>query len=207
VSARQAFPLESGTVPAKFREEEPMAALSTRDAAPAKRPAEILFYEVHADGPFPNNERLPVVVYRAAFQGSPRLDPSVLERVFYENDWSNGWRNGVYDFHHFHSVAHEVLGCYSGSARLELGGPGGLVLDLSTGDVVVLPAGVSHRKLEASSDFKVVGCYAGGLDYDMNREDADPELVRANIERTPLPARDPVYGEWGPLIQRWQGSK
>src|SRR5690349_3528658 len=103
-----------------------MVALSTESAVLAKRPAEILFYDVHAEGPFPNNEHLPVVVYRAAFQGLPRLSPSVLERVFHSNDWSNGWRDGVYDFHHFHSTAHEVLGCYAGSSRLELGGPGGL---------------------------------------------------------------------------------
>jgi uncharacterized protein YjlB len=184
-----------------------MAALSTETRVLTKRPAEILFYDVHAEGPFPNNEHLPVVVYRAAFQGLPRLNPTVLERVFHSNDWSNGWRDGVFDFHHFHSTAHEALGCYAGSARLQLGGPGGLALEFSSGDVLVLPAGVSHRKLESSSDFKVVGCYAGGLDYDMNREDADRDLVSASIARTPLPKRDPVYGEWGPLIERWHGGR
>ena len=184
-----------------------MVAPPTELAAPSKRPAEILFYDVHAAGPFPNNERLPVIVYRAAFQGLPRLSPSVLERVFQSNDWSNGWRDGVYDFLHFHSAAHEALGCYAGSSRLELGGPGGLSLEFSAGDVLVLPAGVAHRKLEASRDFAVVGCYAGGLDYDMQRENADPELVAANIERTPLPRKDPVYGGWGPLMERWHGGR
>lgn len=173
----------------------------------AKRPAEVLFYSVHPQGAFPNNAALPVAVYRKVLGGARRLDPRVIERVFYSNDWSNGWRNGVYDFHHFHSSAHEVLGCYAGGARLELGGPNGALIDLAMGDVVVIPAGVAHRKLVATDGFKVVGCYAGGRDHDVHREDADPTLVAANIARTPLPAKDPVYGERGPLVQRWIASR
>src|SRR5437870_8580248 len=35
-------------------------------------------------------------------------------------------------------------------------------LDVQSGDVIVIPAGVAHQKLDASSDFAVVGAYPDG---------------------------------------------
>lgn len=159
-----------------------------------------------AAGPFPNHPRLPVLIYRGAF-ALPK-DPSAaaarIERTFEDNAWSGGWRNGIYGFHHFHSNSHEVLGCYSGSARVELGGPTGPVVDIERGDVVVLPAGTAHRKQSASSDFRIVGAYPGGQSYDTRRGDPAERLeVERRIASVPLPAADPVYGASGPLFLHW----
>src|SRR5262249_7352803 len=50
-------------------------------------------------------------------------------------------RNGIYNYAHYHSRTHEVLGVARGHARVRFGGERGKELRLKVGDVVVLPAG------------------------------------------------------------------
>src|SRR6476659_1862913 len=89
------------------------------------------------------NSKLPLLVYTEAVP--PEGDAArAMERIFEANGWGRGWRNGVYDFHHFHSKAHEVLGIAKGSVTVQFGGEGGPVIPLATGDVVAIPAGVAH---------------------------------------------------------------
>jgi uncharacterized protein YjlB len=159
--------------------------------------------------PFPNNPRLPVIVYRAAFQLPEHGDaaPSI-ERTFSRHGWSGGWRDGVYNYHHYHSTAHEVLGCYVGRAALMLGGPEGTRIEISRGDVVVLPAGVAHKSIETSADFKVVGAYAEGRAYDMRQGNTDEtKAAEREIAQVPLPNADPVHGPGGPLLEHWRARE
>ncbi len=62
-------------------------------------------YHFADDGKFPNSA-LPLLVYRAALPA----DPAAMERAFAANGWSNSWRDGIFRYHHFHSIAHEVSG-------------------------------------------------------------------------------------------------
>jgi uncharacterized protein YjlB len=62
-----------------------------------------------------------------------------LEATFADNDWQGSWRNGLYPFHHYYSTAHEVLGIYSGSVRVQFGGEEGLKLLAAEEDVLILP--------------------------------------------------------------------
>lgn len=39
--------------------------------------------------------------------GEPR--PEWFEMRFAENGWTGAWRDGVFDYHHFHVTTHEVL--------------------------------------------------------------------------------------------------
>ncbi len=156
------------------------------------------------DGIFPNNE-LPILFYKNAIP-LPEPDPaSAFEQRFAGNGWSGSWRNGIFPYHHYHSTGHEVLGIYSGTARVRLGGDDGIEQTLHPGDVVVIPAGVAHKNLESSSDFGVVGAYPGGQWPDMNygKPGERPEADR-NIESVPLPEKDPVSGKNGPLIVHWK---
>jgi uncharacterized protein YjlB len=126
-----------------------------------------------------------------------------MEALFDGNDWPHDWRNGVYDYHHYHSTAHEALGIAEGAARLMLGGEGGHELDVHKGDVLVLPAGVGHCCIEASADFLAVGAYPRGQEWDLLRKPATPE-VKAAIAAVPLPTSDPATGVDGDLIRLWR---
>jgi uncharacterized protein YjlB len=158
------------------------------------------------DGIFPNS-RFPLIVYPGALD-LPDKDPaSGFESLFESNQWGRSWRNGVYDFHHYHSTAHEVLGCYGGSARVQLGGEKGIIVEVCAGDVVIIPAGVAHKNLGSSRDFRVVGAYPLGQDPDMNygKPEERPRTDRS-IAAVPLPEADPVHGVKGPLFSFWKGK-
>jgi uncharacterized protein YjlB len=154
----------------------------------------------------PNNS-LPLVVIRSAIQADPDDPAEAFERRFREHGWTGAWRNGIYPYHHYHSTAHEVLGIARGAARVRFGGEGGRELEVGAGDVVVIPAGVAHQLIEERDDLLVVGAYAGGRRWDILRPRA--ETLEASVSRiaaVPLPERDPVAGEDGPLMRLWQDA-
>lgn len=162
---------------------------------------------IKPDDEFPNNHELPVLHYRSAFSSDKNLG-DMMEKTFRHHNWKNSWRNGIYDYHHYHSTAHEVLGIYKGECKIQLGGPDGIILELTKGDVLVLPAGVAHKSICASDDFKCIGAYPKGQDYDMNYgKPEELERARKNISTLELPETDPVYGNEGQLLEYWKIKK
>jgi uncharacterized protein YjlB len=160
------------------------------------------------DGKTPNNPRLPLVVYRGAVNLAGVPDPAApFERAFGKHGWSDGWRNGIYPFLHFHTATHEVLGIARGRATVEFGGAKGQVLTVEAGDVVILPAGTGHRRIEASGDLLVVGAYPRNASFDQKRPgQVDHKKAVSAIAEVPLPEMDPVHGHEGPLMTLWEGG-
>jgi uncharacterized protein YjlB len=158
------------------------------------------------DGAIPNNARLPLIYYRSPVHLAGARDPAaVLEQLFESNGWTDSWRDGIYDYAHYHSATHEVLGIARGHARVRFGGRIGKVIELRAGDVAILPAGTGHQRLSASRDLLVVGAYPPGGHYDECRG-SHKQHARAlsSIPQVPVPANDPVYGAQGPLLDLWQ---
>lgn len=152
------------------------------------------------DGIIPNNPKIPVILYKGAFKNHPQE----IEPTFNLNNWRNSWVNGVYDYHHYHSNAHEVLGVRAGTATLLIGGTLGQLIEVKTGDVLVLPAGTGHKKESSSADFEIVGAYPNGMDYNVKRGEAGerPDVLQ-EIHSVKKPSTDPVYGNLGQVLQRW----
>ena len=162
-------------------------------------------YPIPPNGAIPNNERCPALAYAGAVPIEGRDPASAFERLFADNHWGSSWRNGVFPFHHFHSTAHEVLGVYAGSATIALGGEGAVVVEVTAGDVLVVPAGVAHKRLDARDGFACVGAYPRGQRPDMCRGTRfTAARVAAAVAAVPLPERDPVHGADGPLVERWR---
>lgn len=160
---------------------------------------------LNANGNIPNNPDLPVILYWDVLAEDDKNSGDSLEKRFRENGWTGCWRWGVYDFHHYHSNTHEVLGVAQGCATLCLGGPGGENVSVAPGDVIILPAGTGHCCRLASDDFEVVGAYpADQPNYDLIKDDQRPDSTkRSSIRAAPSPAKDPVFGEDGELVQAW----
>ena len=160
-------------------------------------------YHFADDGHIPNS-RYPLLVYRRAFAERGAAGAAWLEHHFAGHNWTNSWRNGVYPFHHYHSTSHEVLGVYAGAARLQLGGEGGRAVAVQAGDILVIPAGVGHKKLDASPDFGVVGAYPDGRHWDLLRgEPGERPQADQHIAALPRPSTDPLLGASGGLLQQW----
>jgi uncharacterized protein YjlB len=46
----------------------------------------------------------------------------VFEELFESNQWGDSWRDGLYDYVHYHSRIHEVLGIARGEGKVQFGG-------------------------------------------------------------------------------------
>ena len=165
----------------------------------------LVTYRFVDDGVIPNHSSLPLLVYPQVLRVAGDDPAAVAEQCFIANGWGGTWRNGIFDFPHYHSNAHEVLAICRGSAQVRFGGEAGVTLTVRAGDVVVLPVGTGHQRLSPSGDLLVVGAYPPGQIVDLCRGAAgERPQVLGNIQRVPLPPTDPIYGTHGPLLEHWR---
>lgn len=174
----------------------------------------------------PNNEKLPLILYKGAVQFGDEEPESVLEEIFWGNAWADGFRDGIFPFHHYHSNAHEVVGFARGRAVIQFGGPTGTVVEVEAGDTAVIPAGVSHCRLDDAPGISVVGAYphhqvpdvcvlsesdekiaecrpeTSGLDIKLI-DAKQLSAIKASIATTILPDTDPIWGNTGPISDLW----
>ncbi len=154
------------------------------------------------DGRFPNSN-LFVLIYKKAFENT--AGQGDIMKTFERNNWKNSWVNGILDYHHYHSNTHEVLAIRKGNVTVLLGGPSGNEKKFSEGDVIIIPAGVAHKRLSASDNFECIGAYPNGANWDLKKgDDNERPLADENIKAVPLPDKDPVYGSEGPLALNWK---
>ncbi|WP_409306113.1 cupin domain-containing protein [Peribacillus sp. SCS-155] len=163
--------------------------------------SQVRSFKLKDAGDIPNNQELPVIVYEGIFSGNP----NDIESAFNRHNWRGSWSGGIFDYHHYHSNTHEVLGVKAGTATILVGGDDGERLELKVGDVVVLPAGTGHKNIESSDDFEVVGAYPDGMAHNLRKK--DPGLraqAVTEIKQVSVPETDPVFGEKGPLLEKWK---
>ncbi|KAL1964456.1 hypothetical protein VTN77DRAFT_6882 [Rasamsonia byssochlamydoides] len=160
------------------------------------------------------NSPLPVLIYRDVLPLplSEEKTTSFLEA----NEWVKKGVWGHIPVRHFHPNTHECYGIFQGESTLLLGcgqndTTGGLELDVSAGDVIVLPAGTAHCCLQSSQDYRYIGVYPKGAPHwrnELGKDPIDPDSSLAKeIQSVEMPSQDPANGENGPLIQLWRGAK
>jgi uncharacterized protein YjlB len=157
------------------------------------------------DGETPNSP-LPLLHYKGVLKTEGRDPAAACEALFEKNGWPPAWRASVHPFLHFHTRCHEALGIARGSGRVQFGGAKGPVVAFSAGDVVVLPAGVGHQRIDSSRDLLIVGAYP---DNTPGRDQQRPGTIDhaealERIAKVPAPAADPVFGKDGPLVEAWK---
>lgn len=113
----------------------------------------VLQYQIPAYGLTPNTsiQHKPLLIYRSAFSPDTTSASQIEQHMSGVGVVVPQWRYTMYSTSHFHSTSHEVLGIVNGRARLCFGhedNPGKVEEILSKGDVIIMPAGVSHRLLD-----------------------------------------------------------
>ncbi len=86
------------------------------------------------DGIVANNP-MPFLVYKQAIDIANDHPEKTIEGLFGANGWGEMWRNGVYDYLHYHATVHEALGVARGHARVRFGGNRGKEIEVAAGDV------------------------------------------------------------------------
>jgi uncharacterized protein YjlB len=122
------------------------------------------------------------------------------------NNWLNNWRATILPYDHFHSNTHEVLGLGFGAVTLKIGGASGEIFTLTTGDVIIIPAGVGHYSISEHSDYQFVGGYPDGNDWDLKTglEEGEKAAILNNLSKVKIPKTDPLYGIDGFLFEKWK---
>jgi uncharacterized protein YjlB len=172
----------------------------------SRRPVAFRFSE---DGFIPNNPSWPLLLYRSPLKLPRSLDPAaVWEALFESNGWADCWRGEIYDYLHYHSRIHEVLGIARGTATVRAGGNKGRTLKLKAGDAVIIPAGTGHQCLKVSKNFMAVGAYPPAGTYDecgLTAKEHDRGVK--SVRKVGRPRKDPVFGGNGPLLKVWKAKR
>jgi uncharacterized protein YjlB len=163
-----------------------------------------LFFEPHGGIP---NSSLPLVIWKDRLPRSARSG-NAATALYRRNGWQGTWVYTVFPFWHFHTHGHEVLACVAGSARIGFGGDNGAKVEVTVGDVCVIPAGVGHKRLESSSDFQMAGGYPPGQDGNIVRPgDLDDRRINQEIAQVALPRTDPLTGKPDGIVKIWLDVK
>jgi uncharacterized protein YjlB len=164
---------------------------------------ELLSFRAEADMP---NSRLPLVLWRGRLPSSAR-GGTAATALFRRNGWQGTWVYTVFPYWHFHTRGHEVLACVSGRARIGFGGDRGIKVDVEAGDVCVIPAGVGHRRYDASGDFQMAGGYPPGQQGNIVRPgEIDGQTAAGEIAALALPETDPISGMADGIAAIWRGA-
>jgi len=143
----------------------------------------------------------PLLIYHGAFRASAAELASRFREI---GAVVPQWQYTMYSTTHFHSTTHEVLGVVAGRVRLCFGGEGNpdrFEPTVEKGDLMILPAGVGHRLLEdLDGNFKMVGAYPPGKQWDMCYGSPGEEQKVRNIEKLGWFDMDPLYGKEGPAL-------
>ena len=146
------------------------------------------------DGAIPNSP-LPVLVYHGVAD---------CEALFAQHGWGGSWRSGIFDFHHFHSTAHEVLGILRAAPPCCSAVPRASTSRSARATCSSFRPAPATAESDSSPDLLVAGAYPRGQHWDLRRGDpAEHDEVLANIAAVALPDTEPVLGAGGPLIALW----
>jgi uncharacterized protein YjlB len=164
---------------------------------------DMALHSFEPDGGIPNSA-LPLILWRGRLPKEMR-GGTAATALFRKNGWQGTWVYTVFPYWHFHTRGHEVLACVSGRARIGFGGDHGIKVHVEVGDVCAIPAGVGHRKFDASGDFQMAGGYPPQQEGNIVRPgDLDDGRIAREIAAVGLPETDPVSGRPDGVVEVWR---
>ncbi|OAX82122.1 hypothetical protein ACJ72_03526 [Emergomyces africanus] len=157
------------------------------------------------------NSPLPVLLYRNVLP-RPHSASTTIEFLERNKKWE---KRGIFGHHptpHFHPNTHECYGIFQGSSTLRIGRgkydshSSGILVPVTAGDVIVIPAGITHSCVESFDDYHYVGVYPKNAPHwrnEFGKCPIDLAAMRKMTAAVGMPETDPVYGTEGPLMYFW----
>ncbi|KAH8883206.1 hypothetical protein GQ53DRAFT_830900 [Thozetella sp. PMI_491] len=163
------------------------------------------------DTPYVPGSELPVVVYRGALKHCQNEEEI---RIYLESNggWVRGGAWNAWFKSHYHPNVHECYGVATGSSELSIGrGPlddhsAEQLIRLNKGDVMIIPAGVSHCSSTATEDYRFIVFFPKEDPKWISvwcQTDEDTAENKQRALQVPLPSTDPLEGPNGYLIREW----
>lgn len=145
------------------------------------------------DGTFANNDMYPTLLLKSVFDGT---QAEGVRRITNDGKWTPPWAWGIFEYHHYHSRAWELLLCVRGEASVQLGEPTGPTVSISRGDSVLVPPGVAHKQLNANGGFTLLGAYpTHDFDGSIDTLTGLPTAEQRNrIKACFVPLTEPITG-------------
>ncbi|KAL1880538.1 hypothetical protein VTK73DRAFT_5551 [Phialemonium thermophilum] len=153
---------------------------------------QLIKYDIGPTKLMPNSPK-PLLLYKKAFLGQDgKIDPLLAFDTFTKNGWDVQWvtRYGRAQRSHYHDSSHETMIVLSGPGRIRWGAadldddpekhtygdayePGGIEIEVETGDLFVIPAGLAHKSFDPGAKGESYGCLTGdahGIEADDPRK-------------------------------------
>jgi uncharacterized protein YjlB len=123
-----------------------------------------------------------------------------IEGLFGANGWGDMWRNGIYDYLHYHATVHEVLGVARGHARVRFGGDKGKELEIAPATSPSCPPAPGINAFRPAT----ISAWSAPIRRDPKMQITRPTpenhaKALKTIPQVKLPKTDPVMGATG----RW----
>src|SRR5215211_5459544 len=92
-------------------------------------------YFLNDNGIVPNG-KLPVLYYKKVLDLPSLFASAYIENLFQTHNWGNNWKQGIYTYHHYHSITYEVVAVCKGKTVLQLGGDNGIIINIGKEDEI-----------------------------------------------------------------------
>jgi uncharacterized protein YjlB len=178
----------------------------------------IIPYHIKPTPRVPNSPK-PLLLYKNCFLRNGKVDITVAYDTFTKNGWDPQWVTtyGNTQRSHYHPATHEVMVVLSGPGTIRWGTAdltddpqkhtygmagtdfedGSVFIDVEAGDLLVIPAGVTHKSFDRRAKDLDPTCLSGGEAHKIEADDPRAFVGALQVQGFSMMGAYPRGMSWG----------